>query len=145
MITELNTMEWARLRDWAKTRTVAEFRTLGLSGLYAIAKRTDQLRARLASSVNEHALLRTSTEIENLANQRTAHCDVQQSEPAEDDDRVRGDWSRHEREIHKRQACSTRDDCKPRLEKSDSRDEAEDRAVQPKHAKDRYAKERASD
>lgn len=42
MITQLAPMEWARLRAAASVRTVAEFRTLGLAGLYAIAKRTDQ-------------------------------------------------------------------------------------------------------
>lgn len=41
-VTQLNTMEWCRLRDYAKQRTLAEFRTNGLAGLYAIAKRTDE-------------------------------------------------------------------------------------------------------
>ena len=42
MITQLTPIEWGRLRLAASVRTVAELRTLGTSGLYAIAKRTDQ-------------------------------------------------------------------------------------------------------
>lgn len=41
MITELNTMEWARLRDFAKERTVREFRLVGRETLLAVAKRAD--------------------------------------------------------------------------------------------------------
>lgn len=47
----LNTMEWCRLRDYAKQRTIAEFRNNGLAGLYAIAKRTDENKKNFVSEV----------------------------------------------------------------------------------------------
>lgn len=49
MITQLTPMEWARLRAAASVRTVAELRTLGTSGLYAIAKGTDQNKRKYVS------------------------------------------------------------------------------------------------
>lgn len=45
----LNTMEWCRLRDFAKQRTVAELRTNGLADLYAVAKRTDTNKKKWVS------------------------------------------------------------------------------------------------
>lgn len=50
MTTELSVMEWCRLRDYAKQRTVKELRANGLADLYAIAKRTDTNKNKTVSS-----------------------------------------------------------------------------------------------
>lgn len=41
MIKSLNTIEWARLREWAKQHTVEEWRILSRSSLYCVAKKRE--------------------------------------------------------------------------------------------------------
>jgi hypothetical protein len=42
MITQLTTMEWARLRELAKTQTVDEWRKNSLGYLWSVAKKREQ-------------------------------------------------------------------------------------------------------